>query len=90
MVCRQEGAVQRPIIGYHLDAEQHWVADLECGHAQHVRHDPPWVNRPWVLEPAGRRAHLGLLLHCKLCDTPPAEGAACVSTGHINQLAHGR
>ncbi|WP_372965970.1 DUF3565 domain-containing protein [Marinobacter sp.] len=19
---------------------------LACGHSQHVRHDPPWVNRP--------------------------------------------
>ena len=25
-----------------------WVAELECGHTQHVRHDPPWTNRPWV------------------------------------------
>jgi uncharacterized protein DUF3565 len=34
--------MQRRIVGYHQDDERHWVAELECGHAQHVRHDPPW------------------------------------------------
>src|SRR6185312_9250223 len=40
--------VQRKITGYHRDDEQHWVAELDCGHNQHVRHNPPWVSRPWV------------------------------------------
>jgi Protein of unknown function (DUF3565) len=34
------------IVGFHQDNAQHWVAELECGHNQHVRHDPPWTNRP--------------------------------------------
>ena len=32
------------------------MAELECGHNQHVRHDPPWECRPWVVTPEGRRA----------------------------------
>lgn len=61
------------IIGYHLDELQDWVAELECGHNQHVRHNPPWINRPWVVNPEGRRRMLGRKLPCKKCDThePP-------------------
>ena len=58
----------RPITDYHLDEEGHWVAELECGHNQHVRHDPPWQMRPWVMTEAGRQAHLGELLQCLKCD----------------------
>jgi hypothetical protein len=60
-------AVPRAIVGYHQDAESHWVADLECGHTQHVRHDPPWQVREWVTTEEGRRAHLGTILLCVLC-----------------------
>src|SRR5205085_9463290 len=49
----------RSIIGFHQDEQGHWVADLQCGHTQHVRHDPPWQNRPWVVTPEGRAAFLG-------------------------------
>ena len=62
--------VPRKIIGFHQDDERHWVADLECGHTQHVRHDPPWFTREWVLTPEGRTAHLGHELPCKKCDSP--------------------
>lgn len=58
----------QPITGYHLDDENHWVAQLACGHNQHVRHDPPWINRPWVTTRAGRRDHLGTVLDCLKCD----------------------
>jgi len=58
----------RPITGYHLDEEGHWVAELGCGHNQHVRHDPPWQMRPWVTTEAGREAHLGDRLRCLKCD----------------------
>jgi hypothetical protein len=61
--------MQRRIVGFHRDEEGHWVAELECGHAQHVRHNPPWVNRPWVTTPQGRAAALGECLNCKHCDT---------------------
>jgi len=59
--------VPRRIVGFHQDAEGHWVADLECGHGQHVRHDPPWQLRPWVLSEEGRRRFLGTPLHCVRC-----------------------
>ena len=60
--------MKQPIVGYHLDEESHWVAELRCGHGQHVRHDPPWQSRPWVITPEGRAAHLGTELDCLLCD----------------------
>lgn len=62
--------MQRKITGYHQDEEDHWVAELECGHGQHVRHDPPWINRAWVTTAEGRAAKLGEVLDCKLCDSP--------------------
>jgi len=33
--------MNQSIIGYHLDDQGDWVADLACGHGQHVRHQPP-------------------------------------------------
>ena len=60
--------MQQAIIDFHLDDEQHWVAQLACGHNQHVRHTPPWQNRPWVLTKEGRDKKLGMMLECKLCD----------------------
>ena len=63
----------RAIIGFHKDEEDHWVADLKCGHGQHVRHDPPWQIREWVRTEAGRTSRLGMELNCKRCDE---EGAA--------------
>jgi hypothetical protein len=59
--------VPRRIIRFHTDDEGHWVADLDCGHTQHVRHDPPWQNRPWVLTDAGRNAMIGAVLYCVHC-----------------------
>ncbi|MEO8634053.1 MAG: DUF3565 domain-containing protein [Gemmatimonadales bacterium] len=61
----------RRITNFHQDHEQHWVADLECGHAQHVRHDPPLRTRAWVLTEATRHAHLGTMLNCIACDASP-------------------
>jgi hypothetical protein len=53
------------------------VAELECGHTQHVRHNPPWVMHPWVVTPEGRAAHIGKELNCKLCEEAPgAPGAS--------------
>jgi hypothetical protein len=65
--------MKQPITGYHLDDEQHWVAELDCGHNQHVRHNPPWVSRPWVTTAEGRARMLGHLLACRKCDegAPP-------------------
>ncbi|WP_237067989.1 DUF3565 domain-containing protein [Microbulbifer guangxiensis] len=65
--------MQQAITGYHRDGEDHWVAELACGHNQHVRHDPPWQNRPWVITRAGRARMLGERLDCRKCDegAPP-------------------
>jgi hypothetical protein len=60
--------MQRAIIGFHLDEHGDWVADLDCGHRQHVRHNPPFVNRPWVITEEGRRSKLGVTLECILCE----------------------
>lgn len=59
--------LERAIVGFHLDEEGQWVADLVCGHTQHVRHDPPWQNRPWVVSKKGRAAFIGRRLMCTDC-----------------------
>jgi len=60
--------MERRIVGFHLDEELHWVAELECRHQQHVRHRPPWTLRPWVTTAAGRASRLGMALDCLKCD----------------------
>ncbi|HZW11584.1 MAG TPA: DUF3565 domain-containing protein [Noviherbaspirillum sp.] len=60
--------MEKRIVGFHRDEERHWVAELECGHNQHVRHNPPWTNRPWVVTQEGRDKALGRVLKCKKCD----------------------
>jgi hypothetical protein len=69
------GAVPRRIVGFHQDEEGHWVAELECGHRQHVRHQPPWINRPWVVTPEGRQQTLGQPLDCRHCGDAEQERA---------------
>jgi len=66
--------MERVIVGFHQDEEDHWVADLECGHTRHVRHDPPWQSRPWVLTPEGRAQFLGTRLNCVKCDEAAGTG----------------
>ena len=60
--------MKQAIIGFHKDEEDDWVADLACGHTRHVRHNPPWIERPWVTTPEGRKRFLGRYLDCKTCD----------------------
>jgi tellurite resistance-related uncharacterized protein len=60
--------VQRPIVGFGRDAEDDWFVELSCGHRRHVRHRPPFFNRPWVTTEAGRNAKLGVALDCVRCD----------------------
>ncbi|MGI9474606.1 MAG: DUF3565 domain-containing protein [Rubripirellula sp.] len=62
-----DAVVLRPIVGYHQDDQRFWVAELECGHFQHVRHDPPWMNRAWVTTELGRQTMLGYTLDCAKC-----------------------
>jgi hypothetical protein len=59
--------IERRITGFRQDGEGHWVADLECGHSQHVRHDPPWQVREWVTTPEGRQGRIGTPLLCRVC-----------------------
>jgi len=60
--------MQRAIVGFHLDDAGDWVAELACGHGQHVRHKPPFQLRPWVVTVEGRDGRLGSELDCVRCD----------------------
>jgi Protein of unknown function (DUF3565) len=65
----------RKIVGFHQDDVLEWVADLECGHQQHVRHNPPWTTRHWVTTSQGRLGHIGRELPCSLCASDASEGS---------------
>ncbi|HEX2495092.1 MAG TPA: DUF3565 domain-containing protein, partial [Steroidobacter sp.] len=60
--------MKRRIVGFGVDEAADRFALLECGHRQHVRHKPPFVNRAWTLTEAGRRRMLGRTLNCVLCN----------------------
>src|SRR5262249_13209368 len=60
--------MERPITGFRTDAVGDWVAELSCGHPQHVRHRPPFTLRPWVTTEKGRRGRIGMPLDCVRCD----------------------
>jgi hypothetical protein len=64
--------MERRILGFHSDEEQPWVAELECGHDQHVRHHPAWSDRPWVITAEGRSNAIGRWLSCVTCDAGAA------------------
>lgn len=59
---------ERVIVAFRVDDAAEWIAELACGHHQHVRHQPPLQFREWVLSDEGRRAHVGTLTVCRLCD----------------------
>jgi len=63
--------MNRAITGFHQDEIGDWVAELACGHNQHVRHNPPWINRPRMATPEGRQSMVGHELACRKC----ADGA---------------
>jgi tellurite resistance-related uncharacterized protein len=63
-------APESSIVGFRQDEEGHWVADLACGHSQHVRHRPPMEVREWVVTEEGRRGRIGARLPCRLCRMP--------------------
>ncbi|MGH2719052.1 MAG: DUF3565 domain-containing protein [Actinomycetota bacterium] len=66
--------MHRAITGFHQDADGDWVAELECGHSQHVRHRPPFQLRPWVTTESGRAGRIGTALDCPLCAGPDGGG----------------
>lgn len=67
--------MERRIVGFRTDEAGDWIAELDCGHARHVRHEPPLSERPWVRSEAGRAARLGTTLACGRCARrEPPEG----------------
>jgi tellurite methyltransferase len=71
--------MNRTMVGFHPDEAGDWVAELDCLHNQHVRHRPPFQERPWTLTGEGRAARLGQELDCPLCDrAEPPEGLVVV------------
>lgn len=76
MRCSDPKPPERPILAFAQDAVGDWVALLACGHRQHVRHNPPWMNRPWIETEEGRRAHVGQVLKCVRC-LEEKSGGAC-------------
>lgn len=59
--------MKRKIVAFDKDEANCWRAALDCGHFQHVRHNPPLVSREWVLTEAGRLEKLGAELGCRKC-----------------------
>jgi tellurite resistance-related uncharacterized protein len=51
-----------------MDEHGDWVAFLNCGHRQHVRHRPPFEERPWVITEIERSKKIGKLIDCVRCD----------------------
>ena len=70
--ARSPAMSEQRIVGFRQDLEQDWIAELACGHTQHVRHAPPWQVRPWVLTSEGRAGRLGTSLPCRQCDEGPS------------------
>ena len=67
--------MRRLITGFHQDDLGDWVAELSCLHGQHVRHRPPFQDRPWVTDDEQRAARVGTEMDCPLCDRaePPED-----------------
>jgi tellurite methyltransferase len=73
--------VKRTIVGFRQDDDGDWVAELGCLHSQHVRHRPPFWDRPWVLTRSGRAGRIGSDLEWPLCDRAELpEGLVVVRT----------
>ncbi|MBO0691424.1 MAG: DUF3565 domain-containing protein [Acidimicrobiaceae bacterium] len=79
--------MNRTITGFHRDEEGDWVAELSCLHNQHMRHRPPFQDRAWVLDEAGRAEHIGSVLGCPLCDRAelPADLVVSRTAGPFNE-----
>ena len=69
--------MERLLVGFRRDENGDWVAELSCGHTQHIRHRPPFELRPWVLDDTTRNARIGTGRDCPLCDLEPGGEAAC-------------
>ena len=63
----QSAGILRKIVGFRMDEDRYWVAQLECGHLKHVRYDPPDSHHHWVTTAQGRQEHMGQELSCSAC-----------------------
>jgi hypothetical protein len=68
--------MKQSIVSFNQDDVGDWVAELACGHARHVRHEPPWQNYAWVNSEQGRQQKIGQLIECRLCDQQAKHNAA--------------
>ena len=59
--------MQRTITRFAVDELGESTAQLDCGHTQLVRHQPPFQLRPSVLTAEDRASMLGTALHCLAC-----------------------
>lgn len=77
--------MKQQIVGFHQDEASDWVADLSCGHGFHMRHNPPWQIREWVLTTEGRDQFIGRTLDCLKCDRgePPAFHPIVPASSHL-------
>ena len=75
--------MNQPIIGFDQDELGDWRAALACGHRMHVRHNPPLIDRPWVLTPEGRARFVGTSVDCRACDEGEPTGETVVSAAAI-------
>ena len=82
--------MEQAITGWTRDERGAWVAHLACGHRQHVRHAPPFQERPWVLTAESRARWVGRPLECRLCDEeelggerPCLAGSVCEECGAV-------
>jgi tellurite methyltransferase len=60
--------MKRAITAFDIDNQGDPIAILDCGHPQHVRHNPPFINRPWVTSEEERKSMVGKVLNCVRCD----------------------
>jgi hypothetical protein len=64
-------AMQRRIVDYGTDQAGEPIAVLDCGHPQHIRDNPPFINRPWIHTEQNRGGMLGTVLECMRCEEEP-------------------
>lgn len=69
---------QAAIISFQRESDTAWVAQLDCGHTQHIRHAPPFKLAPWVVGEQARAERIGALLPCPLCRMPRLPACARV------------
>ena len=60
--------MRRRIVAFTQDGDGDWIARLGCHHHQHVRHQPPFRDAPWVHDDTARSERIGTDLDCPLCD----------------------